>query len=75
MLMVAKLLYSTPSIGAGSAHSLPSIVINHLMQQLLHPVSLRLPLKATRRDESVDLLVILHAVEGSGPSSIPPSGI
>ena len=75
MLMSGELLYSTPSIGAGSAHSLPSMVMNHLIQQLLHSVILRFPLKVTRRDESGNVLVILHAVEGSGPSSIPPSGI
>ena len=75
MLMYDALLYSTPSIGAGSTHSLPLMVMNHLMQQSLQPVSLRLPLKVTRRAESGSVLVIMHVVEGSDPSSIPPSGI
>ena len=62
-------------MGAGSTHSLPLMVMNHRMQQPSHPVSRILPLKETRRAESGEVLFILHAVLGRGPSSVAPSGI
>ena len=61
-----------PSMGAGLEHSLPLIVINHLIQQSSQFVIRIFPLKETLSAELLDVLLKRQVVPSSTPSSVPP---